>query len=116
MADAKQQKFLDVLFQEAKGNIRAAMNLAGYSKNTRLKEVTVPLADEIALATKNYLALSAPAAAFAMNDVINNPTNLGNKDRMAAAKDLMDRAGLKATDKVEVSAPNPLFILPPKED
>ena len=116
MADEKQQKFLDVLFQEAQGNIRKAMTLAGYSKNTRLKEVTGPLADQIAEATKNYLALSAPAAAFAMIDVIQNPTNLGNKDKMAAAKDLMDRAGLKATDKVEVSAANPLFILPPKED
>ena len=36
---------------------------------------------------------------------------------MAAAKDVLDRAGFTKTDKVEVSAANePLFILPAKED
>jgi hypothetical protein len=45
-----------------------------------------------------------------------NPTDLGNKEKMAAAKDLLDRAGFVKTDKVEVTAESPLFILPPKSN
>jgi hypothetical protein len=50
-----------------------------------------------------------------MVNVLKNPTALGNREKIAAAKDILDRAGFKPTDKVEVSAPNPLFILPAKE-
>jgi hypothetical protein len=35
---------------------------------------------------------------------------------MLAAKDILDRAGFTKTDKVEVKASEPLFILPAKED
>jgi hypothetical protein len=35
---------------------------------------------------------------------------------MIAAKDILDRGGFVKTDKVEVSAANPLFILPPKNE
>ena len=38
-----------------------------------------------------------------------------NLERMIAAKDILDRGGFVKTDKVEVSAANPLFILPPKD-
>jgi hypothetical protein len=38
------------------------------------------------------------------------------KEKMAAAKDILDRAGFKATDKVEVKSETPLFILPAKKD
>jgi len=45
-----------------------------------------------------------------------SPTDLGNKEKMAAAKDFLDRAGFVKTEKVEVKSENPLFILPPKAD
>ena len=51
-----------------------------------------------------------------MVNVLNNPTDLGNKEKMAAAKDLLDRAGFVKTEKVEVKSESPLFILPPKEN
>jgi hypothetical protein len=51
-----------------------------------------------------------------MFEVMNNPTDLGNKEKMAAAKDVLDRSGFIKTEKVEVSAANPLFILPQKAD
>lgn len=35
---------------------------------------------------------------------------------MIAAKDILDRGGFVKTDKVEVTAASPLFILPPKND
>ena len=47
--------------------------------------------------------------------MIDNPTDLGNKEKMIAAKDILDRGGFTKTDKVEVTSASPLFILPPKE-
>ncbi len=51
-----------------------------------------------------------------MSEVMDDPTELGNKEKMIAAKDLLDRAGFVKTDKVEVKAVSPLFILPEKDN
>jgi len=51
-----------------------------------------------------------------MKQVMDSPTDLGNKEKMVAAKDILDRGGFKATDKVEVTSSSPLFILPPKDE
>lgn len=111
----KQKKFLSVLFDEAKGNVTEAKKLAGYSDNTATREVVDSLSDEILEATKNFIKNSATRAAWSMQNVLDNPTALGNKDVIAAAKDLLDRSGHKPPDKVEVSAVNPIFILPEKK-
>lgn len=111
----KQEKFLDALFGEAEGDPVKARKIAGYeSDNTR--QITEALKEEIYDRTKSFIANSGPKAAFSVLKILDNPTDLGNKDKLAAAKDLLDRAGFKATDKVEVSASNPLFILPEKND
>jgi hypothetical protein len=112
----KQQKFLDVLFEEAGGNLVTAKKLAGYADAVTSRQVAEPLADEIAALTKKFIASSATKAAYSMFEVMNNPTDLGNKEKMAAAKDVLDRSGFIKTEKVEVSATNPLFILPQKAD
>lgn len=111
----QQQAFLDALFsEEAKGNVRTAMRIAGYSPSTSSKHVTDPLAEEIAELTAKFIASSTTSAAYALFDILNNPTELGNKDKMLAAKDLLDRAGFVKTEKVEVKTKDPVFILPPK--
>jgi len=112
----KQQKFLDVLFEEAGGNLVTAKKLAGYADAVTSRQVAELLADEIAALTKKFIASSATKAAYSMFEVMNNPTDLGNKEKMAAAKDVLDRSGFIKTEKVEVSAANPLFILPQKSD
>ena len=112
----KQQKFLDVLFEEAGGNLVTAKKLAGYADAVTSRQVAEPLADEIAELTKKFITSSATKAAYSMFEVMNNPTDLGNKEKMAAAKDVLDRSGFVKTEKVEVSAANPLFILPQKSD
>ena len=38
----KQQDFLEALLGEARGNIRAAMDIVGYSKMTKTAEVVGP--------------------------------------------------------------------------
>tara|TARA_R110000822_G_scaffold250892_2_gene377950 strand:+ start:226 stop:603 length:378 start_codon:yes stop_codon:yes gene_type:complete len=110
----KQQLFLDVLFEEAEGDPLKAKKLAGYSDNVPTSSVTASLVDEIAELTRKFIAQSSTKAAYTMFKVMGATDMLGAKERMAAAKDLMDRAGFVKTEKVEVSTSEPLFILPAK--
>jgi hypothetical protein len=112
----QQQKFLDVLFEEAEGDVLVAKRLAGYSDNTPTSQVVRNLEDEIFEMTKKYIARTGPKAAYAMHHILQNPTALGNKERLAAAKEVLDRTGLGKVDKIEVKSETPLFILPPKAE
>ena len=111
-----QQKFLEVLFDEAGGDVVSAKKIAGYSENTPTKLIVESLKDEISEATRSYFSRTAPKAAMAMVSALSDPTELGIKDKMAAAKDLLDRAGLDKIEKVDVSSSGGgIFYLPPKE-
>lgn len=111
----KQEKFLDLLFGEARGSAAEAKKLAGYATSMPSTTIVSALEEEIADRTKKMIASLGPKAAFAMLDVLENPTGLGNKDRITVAKDFLDRAGFKPQEKVEIKSETPLFILPPKE-
>jgi hypothetical protein len=110
-----QQKFLEVLFDEAGGDVVAAKKLAGYSDNTPTRLIVDALKEEITEATRTYFARIAPKAAMAMTQALYDPTELGIRDKMSAAKDLLDRAGLAKTEKVDVTSSGGVFYLPPKE-
>ena len=109
------KKFLDVLFHEAKGNIAKAKVMAGFSENYKTSQLTNYLKEEIIEATQLYIAMNAPTAAIAMVGGIMDPTELGIKEKMNAAKDLLDRAGLVKTDKIQVESTNGVMILPAKD-
>ena len=111
-----QTKFLEVLFDEAGGNHALAKKLAGYSENTPTKAVRDSLKDEIVSATTDYLAQIAPKAAVAMAKALDDPTELGIRDKKSAAKDLLDRGGFGKVERVDVnSSSGGVFILPAKE-
>tara|TARA_R100001440_G_scaffold11797_1_gene20924 strand:+ start:821 stop:1183 length:363 start_codon:yes stop_codon:yes gene_type:complete len=112
----KQQKFLDVLFEEAQGDPVQAKKLAGYADSVASTSVVNSLTDEIADVTKKFIAQSSTKAAYTMFSVMSDPTDLGVKEKMLAAKDILDRAGFTKTDKVEVKTSEPLFILPAKDN
>ena len=59
--------------------------------------------------------MNAPRAARAMISVLDRPSELGNQHRLNAAKELLDRIGIHKTDKVEVTAPSGIMLLPPKD-
>tara|TARA_R110002020_G_scaffold392797_1_gene603079 strand:+ start:357 stop:725 length:369 start_codon:yes stop_codon:yes gene_type:complete len=111
----KQQMFLQVLFDEANGDYSKAKRLAGYSETTSASEVLRSVKDEVLELTKEYMAMNAPRAARAMVNVLERPSELGNQHRLNAAKELLDRIGIHKTDKVEVSTPNGIMLLPPKD-
>ena len=72
----KQSDFLEALLGEARGNIRAAMDIAGYSKMTKTSEVVSSLREEI-----TERAGSGPAKPHFSNTELLNPTSvfLGKK-------------------------------------
>jgi len=111
----KQQKFLDVLFDEAKGDPVKARKLAGYSEGMSTSSIVSALEDEIVDRTKKFISRSSTKAAYTMFSVMADPTDLGVKEKMMAAKDILDRAGFTKTEKEEVKTTEPLFILPSKD-
>ena len=112
----KQQKFLDVLFDEAGGDVVQAKKLAGYGEQSSTTAIVESLKDEIGDRTRSYFARTAPKAAMAMVGALSDPTELGIRDKMSAAKDLLDRAGLGKVEKIDVgSSSGGVFILPSKE-
>ena len=111
----KQELFLAVLFDEAEGDPLKAKRLAGYSDNVATSQLTSSMSDEIFDLTRKFIAQSSTKAAYTMYKVMGDTDMLGAKEKMAAAKDLMDRAGFTKTEKIEVSAKEPVFILPAKK-
>jgi hypothetical protein len=109
------KRFLEVLFSDAGGNINQAMKMAGFSDGYSRRTLTNYLKEEIIEATQLYIAMAAPKAAVAMINAIDDPTELGLKEKMSAAKDLLDRAGLVKTEKVQVESTGGIMVLPAKE-
>ena len=110
----KQQKFLAVLFDEAGGDVVAAKKLAGYSDSTATYDIVKGIKDEILEATQMFMARNAPKAAMAMVGGLYDPTELGIRDKLSAAKELLDRTGLVKTEKMQVEATGGVMLMPPK--
>ena len=112
----RQKTFLQVLFDGAGGDVKQAKVLAGYSENSSTTDIVNSLRKEIMEATESYMARNAPKAAVAMVSGVDDPTQLGIRDRLSASKELLDRVGLVKTEKVQVEASGGVMILPPKKD
>lgn len=103
-----------VLFEEAGGDVVVAKRLAGYSDNSPTTTIVEALKDEIFEATKSYMSRIGPKAAIAYASALDDPTQLGIKEKMMAAGQILDRAGVVKTERVAVESTGGLFILPPK--
>ncbi len=110
----QQEAFLNALFGEAAGNFRAAMDMAGYSKHEYPARLIRNLKDEIIDRAEHMLAANAPKAVLSMTGVLDDPSALGTREKLAASKEILDRVGLVKTEKVEVKADkSAVLILPP---
>ena len=113
----KQEAFLEALMGEAKGNLRKAMDIAGYAKTTKISEVVGGLKEEVIDRASMMLAMNAPKAAHGLLGVLDDPTALGARNAINAAREVLDRTGLVKREKVEVTNNGGgMFILPPKAD
>jgi hypothetical protein len=91
-----------------------AKKLAGYSDSSSTTAIVKGLKEEILEATQMYMARNAPKAAMAMTGALYDPTELGIRDKMVAAKELLDRVGLVKTEKMQVEASGGVMLMPPK--
>ena len=110
-----QQTFLQVLFDQAGGDVVTAKKLAGYSDGTSTSDIVKSMKEEIMEATQLYMSRNAPRAAVAMVGGLTDPTELGIRDKMAAAKELLDRTGLVKTEKMQVEATGGVMLMPTKK-
>ena len=110
----RQQKFLEVLFEDAGGDMVMEKKLAGYADSSSTTAIVKGLKEEILEATQMYMARNAPKAAMAMTGALYDPTELGIRDKMSAAKELLDRVGLVKTEKMQVEASGGVMLMPPK--
>ena len=113
-----QEKFLDALFGEAKGNPKKAGELAGYSEHSYPK-VLRNLKSEIVSRAETYLATHSAKAATKMVDMLDEDgTTPQASIRLAAANQILDRVGIAKKEKLDVNvkALHGLFILPPKDE
>ena len=113
----KQKAFLEYLFtDDIKGDVQKAKEAAGYHPGYSSSHLIESVKEELVDRTNSYLARVAPKAAFSISGVLDSPANIGNKELITAAKDLLDRAGYVKTEKVDVSSSSGLFVLPAKRE
>ena len=113
-----QEKFLDVLFGEAKGNPREAARLAGYSEHSYPKVIR-NLKKEITELAENHLSTHSAQAATRLTDLIDEARTTPHSNiRLAAANSVLDRVGITKKDQLDVNmkALHGIFILPAKDN
>ena len=113
-----QEKFLNVLFGEARGNPKRAGELAGYSDHSYPK-VLRNLKSEIISRAENYLATHSAKAATKMVDMLDEDGTTPHASiRMEAAKQILDRIGIVRKDQIDINMKSlhGIFILPAKDN
>jgi len=113
-----QEKFLNVLFGEARGNPKKAGELAGYSEHSYPKVVR-NLKQEIISRAENYLATHSAKAATKMVDMLDEDGTTPHASiRMEAAKQILDRIGIVRKDQIDINMKSlhGIFILPAKDN
>ena len=91
------------------------MDIAGYSKMTKTSEIVSSLREEITERASLMLAMNAPKAAFGIVDVPDDPSAMGARNAISAAREVLDRTGLAKKEQVEVTGQTgAVFILPLK--
>ena len=90
----KQAAFGEALIGESRGNIRAAVDSAGYSKMTKTSEVVSSLREEITKRAGQMLTMNASKAEFGIVDVLDDPSSLGAHNAISTAREVLDRTDL----------------------
>lgn len=114
----KQEKFLDALSGEAQGDIKAALQVAGY-EDTSYYAVVKSLRQEIIDTANTILAHSAPKAAKKLVDVLESDEPIPQVNaKLQAAQTLLDRVGVAKRESLNVNHNHSggIFILPDKKE
>lgn len=112
----KDRAFLTFLCNEAGGDIRRAMDLAGFPKDLPMFVVTKRLKKQIQEISKDFLASHTLRASIELVKVFNDPTALGAKNVIAASKEVLDRGGVGKEEVLTVNDERNMFVLPAKAE
>ena len=114
----RQKTFLQVLFDGAGGDVKQAKVLAGYSENTNPHHIIQSLRQEIIERAELEMAAHAPKAVMSMVGVLDDPTEIGTREKLLASQQILDRVGLSKVEKINVETNKPvgLFVLPAKKE
>ena len=112
-----QERFLDVLFGEARGNPREAARIAGYSDHSYPKVVRNLKKEITELAETHLSTHSAKAVNRLITLLDEDGTTPQASIRLAAANSILDRVGLGKKDSLDINmkAMHGIFILPAKD-
>ena len=114
----KQEKFLDVLGGEAKGDLRKSLVLAGYEESSYYAVIRA-LKEQIVDVANTILAHSAPKAAQSLVDVLESDKPIPQANvKLQAAQTLLDRVGVSKKEHLNVShnVTGGIFLLPDKKE
>ena len=115
---AKQEKFLDTLGGEAKGDLKEALRLAGY-EDTSYYAVVKALREQIVDVANTILAHSAPKAAQSLVEVLESDRPIPQANvKLQAAQTLLDRVGVSKKEHLNVNhnVTGGIFLLPDKKE
>ena len=90
----KELLFLENLSGPAKGDVKKAMELAGYADSISPSVLRKQLKDEILEIAKNLLASQTIKAVVSLEEVLDAPGAFGASNKVKAAKEILDRAGI----------------------
>ena len=102
--DNRQQTFLDAYFDFSEGSatfgdIRASMDLAGYSPKYSSYELMKNLEEDIRVRFDLFFLVNGPKAMMGLMQVLQDPKTPGNDIKLRAIKEVLDRGGIgKNTD------------------
>ena len=114
----KQEKILDALSGEAQGDIKVALQVAGY-EDTSYYAVVKSLRQEIIDTANTILAHSAPKAAKKLVEVLESDEPIPQVNaKLQAAQTLLDRVGVAKRESLNVNHNHSggIFILPDKKE
>ena len=114
----KQEKFLDVLGGEAKGDLRKSLVLAGYEESSYYAVIRA-LKEQIVDVANTILAHSAPKAAQSLVDVLESDKPIPQANvKLQAAQTLLDRVGVSKKEHLNVNhnVTAGIFLLPDKKE
>ena len=114
----KQEKFLEVLGGEAKGDLRKSLVLAGYEESSYYAVIRA-LKEQIVDVANTILAHSAPKAAQSLVDVLESDKPIPQANvKLQAAQTLLDRVGVSKKEHLNVNhnVTGGIFLLPDKKE
>lgn len=115
----KQTKFLDYVFDKfpevGPSTYEDAKDYAGYSKETKVREVVDGLKDEIINRIKHFIAIYGLEAFGEQMKLLRMPVDKTWRAKLAITDSILNRVGVVSkNDESEGKMPVGIIVLPPK--